>query len=135
MSSHPAPGVAPFASEIVSELLADGSQREALQELRADYATGCAALCAALDAACFEFVRPRGGYFVWVRLPEGVSATALLPVCERHGVAFLPGPRCAPGAEGEFEQYARLCFALHEPPELAEGVRRLAAAVAEVRGA
>ena len=65
--------------------------------------------------------RPEGGYFVWVRLPEGVSATALLPVCERHGVAFLPGGRCAPGAAPEeFDAFVRLCFALHEAPHSAQ---------------
>ncbi len=35
-----------------------------------------------------------GRYFVWVRLPEGMSAAELLPVAERHGVVFLPGPVC-----------------------------------------
>ena len=148
--------VAPFASEIVSEMLGhaggrdggggDGGgdswrgceQDEVLRDLCADYRVSCEAVCDELERAAsgFVFERPSGGFFVWVRLPAGVSATALLPVAEqRHGVAFLPGPVCAPDAEeGAYDGYVRLCFAWHEPEELREGVRRLAAAVREMRG-
>ena len=106
-----------------------------LAERAADYGASCAALCGALrDAGCFRFAQPSGGFFVWVRLPDGVRAAELLPVAQRLGVVFLPGPVCAPTAPtAAYEGYARLCFALLEPPLLVEGVRRLAAAVAEVQ--
>jgi len=46
---------------------------------------------------------PGGGWFLWYRLPEGLTADRLLPIAERHGVSFLPGelfvgapPRLAP---------------------------------------
>ena len=35
--------------------------------------------------------RPEGGMFLWGRLPEGMSATSLLPRALEHGVAFMPG--------------------------------------------
>jgi len=144
-------GVAPFASEIVSELLLlphegngesdaklAGGQKAVLEELRADYSLCCTALCTALrQAGCFEFSEPRGGFFVWVKLPAGVRASALLPLAERsHSVLFLPGVVCAPNAPPEdYERYVRLCFALLEPPALVEGVRRLKAAVSEILAA
>ena len=142
-------GVAPFVSEIVSELLLGGSEGDAdactpstgqhavMRELTADYKKSCTALCAALRAAgCFEFHEPAGGFFVWVRLPAGVTTDALLPVAESAGVVFLPGHVCAPCAPmGAYDRHLRLCFALLEPDELREGVRRLAAAVAQVQKA
>ena len=45
--------------QVVSELLVDGGQRDAVRELRADYAAACDAMCDALRAAGgFEFRRP-----------------------------------------------------------------------------
>ncbi|MDP2872070.1 MAG: PLP-dependent aminotransferase family protein, partial [Bacillota bacterium] len=72
---------------------------------------------------------PQGGLFVWVRLPEGLSATELLPQACAAGVAFMPGTAfCAEAAEGE--QYVRLNFASQAEREIVEGVRRLGVAVA-----
>lgn len=69
-------------------------------------------------------VVPQGGLFVWVRLPEGVSATELLPRACAAGVAFMPGTASfAEPAEGE--QYMRLNFAGQGPGEIAEGISRL----------
>ncbi|EOD42132.1 putative aminotransferase [Emiliania huxleyi CCMP1516] len=116
-------GVAPFVSEVACELL-EAEQDEAR------------ALCAALRAEPGLFrveTEPLGGFFCWVRLPEGVDATELLPVAERHGVLFLPGARCAPGAAEPFRHHVRLCFAFETEAAMGEGVRRLAAAVREVQ--
>ena len=67
-------------------------------------------------------------------MPTGVAATALLPIAERFGVVFLPGPVCAPSLPAEgFEQYIRLCFAYESAEAIAEGVARLKAAIGEVR--
>ena len=130
-------GVAPFAGEVVAEMLTSGAQAAHVEHLRADLSAGCGALCSALSAAgSFEFETPCGGYFVWVRLPEGVGAAALLPVAERHGVTFLPGATCAPTAPADAcDRYIRLCFAWCAMPDLVEGVRRLKAAVKEMQGA
>ena len=127
--------VAPFTSQIVGELLDDGGQREALDHLSRDYGTACHALCDALHAeGCFSFARPSGGYFVWVGLPAGVTATCLAPVAESDfGVAVLPGTRCAPLHPDACEGYIRLCFAYEEIDEILEGVRRLGRAVRAVQ--
>ncbi|CAE8601644.1 unnamed protein product [Polarella glacialis] len=128
--------VAPFASEIVSELLESGGQSEVLAQLRTDYSASQRAMCTALRAHpdCFSFEEPAGGFFIWCRLPEGVTTTGLLPIAERHGVVFLPGPMSAPGAPKErFESHLRLCFAYEEADAICEGVERLAAAVAEAQ--
>jgi 2-aminoadipate transaminase len=44
----------------------------------------------------FDLVVPAGGWFLWVRLPGGILAEDLLPVAERHGVSYVPGPRFYP---------------------------------------
>jgi DNA-binding transcriptional MocR family regulator len=38
-----------------------------------------------------EWTTPKGGMNLWVRLPPGLDAADLLPLCEREGVTYLPG--------------------------------------------
>lgn len=38
-----------------------------------------------------KYTRPRGGMFLWVTLPEGVSALSLFPKALEKKVAFVPG--------------------------------------------
>lgn len=69
---------------------------------------------------------PAGGLFLWLRLPSGLDAAALLPAAAAAGVRYAPGAAFFPSpAEGR--RHARLCFAGHEPEALEEGLRRLGA--------
>lgn len=79
-----------------------------------------------------EVPSPAGGWFLWIPLPEGITATELLPVAERRGVSFVAGPQFYPDGRGG-EQHIRLSFSFLTVPELAEAARRLAAAVTDLR--
>ena len=91
---------------------------------------------ALLDALARELVgagagwnRPEGGYFLWLDLPAGVNARALLHAAERAGVTFVAGPDFFPWAGGG-RSSARLAYSYASPAQLAEGVRRLAGLLA-----
>ncbi|MFJ3233119.1 PLP-dependent aminotransferase family protein [Streptomyces sp. NPDC086787] len=74
---------------------------------------------------------PSGGYQLWLRLPEGVTETALTAAALRAGVAITPG-RPYFSAEPP-AAHIRLSFAaVAGTGEIAEGVRRLRAAYEEV---
>ncbi len=70
--------------------------------------------------------RPQGGYFVWLELPEGADAGALLERAAAAGVTFVPGADF-----GGAPNTARLAFSYVSLDEIREGVRRLAALVRE----
>ncbi|MEU1086645.1 PLP-dependent aminotransferase family protein [Streptomyces sp. NPDC005892] len=71
--------------------------------------------------------RPDGGMFVWVRLPDGHDATALLPKAIAHEVAYVPG---APFYAGTPEPATlRMSFTTHTPDEIREGLLRLGKAL------
>jgi len=75
---------------------------------------------------------PQGGLFVWLRLPEGISALQLLPLAAEEGVGYAPGPRFFPQpAAGE--GYMRLNFATQTPEDIDEGIRRLGRAMRRLR--
>ena len=76
-----------------------------------------------------------GGFFVWLSLPEGLSAREFAQVCkEEEGVIVAPGVMFeVPGDEGvRFGGNVRLCFAWEEEHRLVEGVRRMKAAAEKV---
>jgi DNA-binding transcriptional MocR family regulator len=70
---------------------------------------------------------PDGGLYLWVRLPEGVSALALHEAALARGVVVAPGGAYFP--EGGDEPYISLNFAAQPPPLIEEGVRRLGLAL------
>ncbi|MER5639782.1 PLP-dependent aminotransferase family protein [Kitasatospora sp. NPDC002227] len=85
-----------------------------------------AGLPAALPAGS-GWNQPAGGMFLWVTLPGGLDATALLATAVEHEVAYVPG---APFFVAAPDQGAlRLSFTTHAPDEIEEGLRRLAKAI------
>jgi 2-aminoadipate transaminase len=111
----------------MAEFGASGAYDAHLGVLRSAYREQRDALVSALraDAPGLTFEVPGGGWFVWVRLPAGRDAEALLPRAEECGVSYVPGTRFGGGPD-----YLRLSFSMLEPAALAEGARRLAAALA-----
>nr|WP_202456329.1 MULTISPECIES: PLP-dependent aminotransferase family protein [unclassified Streptomyces] len=74
-----------------------------------------------------SWIRPEGGMFVWAKLPDGYDTTELLRTVITHDVAYVPG---APFFAGEPDRSTlRMCFVTQSPDEIAEGLRRLGAAL------
>ncbi|MDQ4503869.1 PLP-dependent aminotransferase family protein [Sinomonas sp. ASV322] len=71
---------------------------------------------------------PRGGFFTWLTLPEGASASHVLDAAIENRVVFVPGT--AFFADGQGQGNLRVAFSLENEATLAEGVARLGAAIA-----
>ncbi|MBU5422340.1 PLP-dependent aminotransferase family protein [Cellulomonas hominis] len=71
---------------------------------------------------------PDGGFYTWVRLPDGLDAKAMLPRAVTARVAYVPGT--AFYADGQGADHMRLSFCFPTPERIREGVRRLAGVVA-----
>jgi DNA-binding transcriptional MocR family regulator len=78
-----------------------------------------------------RWTRPDGGMFVWVRLPGGWDADALLAAALEHEVAFVPGWPFYPGPPDRAT--LRLSFTTHTVGEIADGLGRLRSAVDSIR--
>lgn len=70
---------------------------------------------------------PDGGFYTWVRLPDGLDAKAMLPRAVTARVAYVPGT--AFYADGQGADHVRLSFCFPTPDRIREGVRRLAGVV------
>ncbi|MEK5023177.1 aminotransferase-like domain-containing protein [Paenibacillus sp. FSL M7-1046] len=71
---------------------------------------------------------PEGGMFLWVSLPAGLDAMALLKASLTKGVAFLPGPLCCVSGGGN---RIRLNFSHPGRDELLLGMNLMSEAVTE----
>ncbi len=78
-----------------------------------------------------NFNEPDGGYFLWVDLPEDIDVARLAPAAAERGVAVVKGTDFL--LEGG-NHSLRLAYSAVSTDMIDEGVRRLAAAIADVRG-
>ena len=122
-----------FTQAIVYEVVKDGFLDRHVPTIRALYAAQCAAMLDALERHFPQGVtwnRPRGGMFIWVTLPRGLDAAALLERAVEAKVAFVPG---APFfAENPCVNTMRLSFVTVPPPLIDEGIARLGRLVREM---
>ncbi|MEO8555524.1 MAG: PLP-dependent aminotransferase family protein [Actinomycetota bacterium] len=73
------------------------------------------------------WTHPDGGFYVWVTLPDGLNAKAMLPRAVTERVAYVPGT--AFFADGTGHANLRLSYCYPDPDRIREGVRRLAGVV------
>ena len=72
-----------------------------------------------------EFDEPRGGIFLWVKLPDNVDTRLLAQASLKVGVAINPGPEWSTD-EAHSRSRMRLCFAGPTHDEIREGIATLA---------
>jgi len=83
-------------------------------------------LTAQLPDSCHWTV-PGGGFYVWLKLPEGIHSKAMLPRAVSSRVAYVPGTGFY--ADGGGADHLRLSYCFPEPDRIREGVRRLASVI------
>jgi DNA-binding transcriptional MocR family regulator len=122
------------AQGIVHQFCLSGALERSIEKVRDALRERAETLCAALEHELPEarFVRPTGGYFLWVDLPRGTDVGALFEAAAERGVLFVKGSDFVlDGAESSL----RLAYSGVTPTEIEEGVKRLADAYRELTGA
>ncbi len=80
-----------------------------------------------------QVVRPKGGIFLWMKLPESVDVRTLIKPAAAAGIVFNPGPEWAVNG-AEATPYLRLCFALPSKETIRDGVAAFARVCHDVTG-
>jgi 2-aminoadipate transaminase len=117
---------------IIYEYCRTGGLRRALPRIRTLYREHGEALLGALEESMpkgVEWNRPRGGFFLWMRLPAGLEAEEMLQAAVARKVAYVPGrPFCV---DGSGANALRLSFSKEPPERLRQGAHALAETVRE----
>jgi 2-aminoadipate transaminase len=85
-------------------------------------------MLAAIDKYFPEGTRhtmPDGGFYTWVELPEGMDATALAPVANQMGIAYLPGEAWHRNGGREGKNTLRMCFSSTPEDKIEYAVKTL----------
>ncbi|MBV9002075.1 MAG: PLP-dependent aminotransferase family protein [Solirubrobacterales bacterium] len=118
---------------IVYQFCLSGALERSIEVVRAALRERAETLCQALERELPEarFVRPTGGYFLWVDLPRGTDVGARFEAAAERGVLFVKGSDFVlDGAESSL----RLAYSGVTPEEIEEGVKRLADAYRALAG-
>jgi len=109
------------------EVARDGFLDYHIHEIRRVYKARRDVMLEALERYFPEgcsWTRPEGGLFLWVRVPDPIDTTTLLPTAVARRVAYVPGSAFyveqARGARA-----MRLNFSNASPEHIEEGCRRL----------
>lgn len=100
----------------------DRHLRRVARELDRRLSRACAALEERLPRGS-TFVRPEGGFALWVTLPEPIDTMAMFPAAKQAGVVYTPGQLFYP--DGRRSSSLRLSVAQCDPDEIARGIRIL----------
>jgi 2-aminoadipate transaminase len=136
-------GSAHFSQQLLERVVTSGHYARQIERLRESNRRKRDALLEALDEAFrpwggeVSWTRPHGGLYVWLTLPSDVDTGrdgAYFAHCLDRGVLYVPGAYCfAAEPVAPPTNHARLTFGVTAEDGLREGVRRLAAALDEVR--
>ncbi|MCW5322837.1 PLP-dependent aminotransferase family protein [Verminephrobacter aporrectodeae subsp. tuberculatae] len=126
-----------YNQRLAAEVLKNGFLERHVPAIRALYKQQCYAMLDALDKEMqgldVQWNRPGGGMFLWLRLPEGMDATDLLPRAVARNVAFVPG--AAFHAGNADPRTLRLSFVTATQEQIATGIAALAAAIRDCQAA
>jgi 2-aminoadipate transaminase len=113
--------------KIVLELIRGGQLRESIQRIRELYKSRASAILQALKERMPKGVTwntPRGGFFLWLRLPDLIDSAEMLEEAIKRGVAYVPGTSFCVDGSGKSDM--RLCYSKESAERLNQGVSLLA---------
>jgi DNA-binding transcriptional MocR family regulator len=81
-----------LSAVLLHRVLCEGGYRRHLDQLRAKLSSAMGLTLRRLQTAGLKpWVEPRGGMFLWARLPDGLNAADVARIGLRKGVVFAPG--------------------------------------------
>lgn len=122
-----------MAQGMLTEFLRRGLYEKHLSCINSLYGDRLKKMITSLEKAFgteVKFTRPKGGLFLWLTLPEGLSARTLLDYAVREGVTFSPGDICfvektQQSNQSQKERTLRLSFIQNDQSKISEGIDRL----------
>ena len=126
---------------LVSEVMKRDLYEPHVKTLCATYQRKQQAMLQALDTelgatGLARYLRPGGGLYVWVELLDGIDTGPrgkLFELAVQEGMLYVPGEYCFSELATAPRSFMRLSFGVQSEERIAEGVRRLARAIARAQ--
>jgi 2-aminoadipate transaminase len=107
----------------------DNSQH--IKKISVAYEKQCRAMINAMEKYFpknVKYTKPEGGMFLWVTLPEGITAKDLLEICTKEKVIFVPGDQFYTNRK-EAVSTLRLNFSCSDENTIDQGIRLIGNAI------
>jgi 2-aminoadipate transaminase len=134
-------GTANFNQHVMHAIIRDGLYESHVERLRNGYREKLHAMLSAADEHFsgidgVQWVRPTGGLYVWLTLPEHVDSgpeSELFRLALDEGMLYVPGRYCFPAEPvPPRRQTIRLSFGVQSPERIREGMAMLSRALRRV---
>ncbi len=115
-----------FGQIILLEYLRMGKLADHIEKIRQTYGARRDLMIKSIEEYFppeVQFTRPEGGLFLWLTLPDGMSAKDMLPEAIENKVAYVYGSPFFPNGGGE--NTMRLNFSNANEEQIVEGIKRL----------
>src|SRR3990172_4511052 len=126
-------GSSPFLGRVIAEMIRNGDLDRHIEGLRRTYLRKLERVEDALGRYCADYttyVRPLGGFFLWLQLRPGMNSRDVQMAANERGVIVGQGPQFF--ADGQATNHLRLAFSYVAMEDIEEGVHRLGEAMDEV---
>jgi len=123
-----------FSQHLLERFMRDGHFAAHIENSKTVYRRRRDRMAAALrrdPSIDLDFDVPKGGFYIWCRLPEGVEQSALLANAAARGVVFLPGRACYPTEPTE--NCIRLNFSHASEDSIEVGIERFLESVRDAK--
>ena len=129
-----------LAQHLMHAVMAEDLLDPHITRLRENYRIKLAAMMSAADEFLgplpgIHWVTPQGGLYVWLTLPEHLSAGLdgqLIKKARDAGVLFVPGECCYPSEGPHLKNTIRLSFGVQPVEKIRQGIAALANAISEI---
>ena len=115
-----------MSQKLMARYLNDGTYYGVLDDFRQNYGRKQDIICRKLDemkasGIDIEYNRPRGGVYIWCRLPEGIDCRDFFRKAYNRGVALLPGYVFYPFKNGG-RDHVRINYSFETEERLEKGL-------------
>ena len=120
-----------FTATVLTPIISDGTLDARIEHLKDVYSQRARAYTAAIekywDPHGVKYNSCLGGYFFWIRLPQGITAAEFSKEALAEGVWIMEGTSCMVPNDSsvEYDKYIRICIALEPEDKAVEGIKLL----------
>lgn len=122
-----------LSQRIIERFILNGGLSRHIQKICFEYKEKRDIMCSSLSKHAPQGLSwdiPRGGYYIWCRLPEGVSASRLVTKAAAQNVVIVPGTLFYTSGEGD--NFIRLNFTFASQSDISKGIKILCEALKEI---
>lgn len=120
-----------YTSGILTSIIEMGLAQEQLDHFFMKYKERMMALIEVFDEKLpknCSYIKPLGGYFVWITLPENTDAVDFIKFCvEKYKIVFIQGNRFS--KQNSFKNNVRITFAFYEADIIREALEKFCEAI------